>query len=265
MLWNALRCGFFAMAVALAACDGGSDGDTGEGGEGGDPVTGGGGAGGSTGGNSTGGSTGGSSTGGSSTGGSTGGSSTGGSGTGGGAGLSCAELQDCYAGCMDDACIVQCYESGTAEAKAQDDAMYTCFAQQGCIVNNQVDADCAYAKCGGEIAACVGGAPSCDPPCPAGSSCENGQCTPVAQGPACDPMYATLTVDTLIACVEAKSAIDGKCNVGAGVWDGIACCSRMSSCALELYEAPCSVCLVSAAVSAVTCSYGGFDVSACFE
>lgn len=252
MLSKVVWSGSFVAVIVLAGCDGGAGGSAGDGGAGGGDTTA---------------STGGADAGGSDAGGSdTGGSDTGGSGAGGmDAGRSCAELQDCYAGCTTDACVVECYESGTPEAKALDDAMYACIAQQGCAAGGQVDADCAYAKCGAEIAACLGGSAGCDPPCPAGSECNNGQCAPVAAGPACDPSIAQLTVNTLLSCVEAKSAIDGKCDVANMVWDGITCCSRMSSCALELYEAPCSVCLVSAAVDATTCNYGGFDLSACFQ
>lgn len=249
MISKHLWTGILATLLAVAGCDGGS-GSSGDGGDGG--------GGDGTGGKGTGGTGTGSSTGGTGTGGSTGGG-------GAGAGLTCAQLQDCYAACQDAACGQDCYDKASPEAKAQDDAMYGCIEQQGCVVNNQIDADCAYAKCGPEIAACVGGATGCNPPCSAGSECQNGQCVPIAAGPECDPNNAELTVNTLIACVEAKSAIDGKCDVANQVWDGISCCARISECALELFEPPCSVCMVSTATDATTCNYGGFDLTACFE
>ena len=74
--------------------------------------------------------------------------------TGGQAGLTCAELWECYAGCSDSACGQACYDQGSPEAKAQDDALYACLVSYGCQ-----DFPCVEQNCPNEYQACFGTPP----------------------------------------------------------------------------------------------------------
>ena len=63
--------------------------------------------------------------------------------------LTCKEIWDCSKTCETDACFKECYDRGTTEAKQLDDAIGTCYNQNGCT-----DATCLATKCATQLAAC---------------------------------------------------------------------------------------------------------------
>ena len=86
-----------------------------------------------------------------------GGSTTGGSTTGGSTvGKTCSEVLQCMNGCPsgDQTCLNNCYQSGSATAQQQYDALAACYQQNNC--DTAADGQtCLQNNCGAEVQACL--------------------------------------------------------------------------------------------------------------
>jgi MYXO-CTERM domain-containing protein len=131
----------------------------------------------------------------------------------------CSQVYDCLVECPqgDATCQTNCYNTGTADAQAQLDAMFGCWDDQcGTLTDDEAWRQCIYASCGTQLDACFPPA-NCSilgGDCPTGSACfptptgatdcytSNG----VALGQAC------ADTDTALACADGTICIDA----GAG-------------------------------------------------
>jgi hypothetical protein len=134
----------------------------------------------------------------------------------------CEAVQDCYSACAagDQACVQSCYDSGTATAQAQLDALSACLSAQCAGLTGDAWVTCAYDKCAGPIDACFPPAncPLTGGACGAGQACyptasDATDCFPsqgLAAGAACADTAALLACGDGLLCVTFGAGV-GEC------------------------------------------------------
>lgn len=135
---------------------------------------------------------------------------------------SCEQVYDCIVGCPenDATCQMTCYESGTATAQTQLDAMFDCFEQQCGTLTGDDWQECVTTQCETQINTCLPPA-NCDirgGDCAAGTACYpsvsgTNDCFPsdeIGLGQSCDPsVNDRLVCDDGLICLG--SGVIGHC------------------------------------------------------
>ncbi len=128
--------------------------------------------------------------------------------------LSCEQAYNCMVDCgSDNECSYTCYESGTAGAQGQIDAMFDCFSDQCGGVPDDQYAACVYEKCEAEIFTCLP---------PAGCDLAGGDCDPET---ACYPISDDHTDCLLSNGLAEGMACDANLADALACGDGLICIS----------------------------------------